>query len=495
MSPAPSLPSNMTEPNTSTSLWARFEQLAAVDAARNELITEVLHRYDYLSEQHKKECEDHDREREYNRTVQRQKKELENKMRQMQLFMERDPFVIVLIDADGMIFQDELLKAAETGGKKAAAHLQTLLSEYIQIYMPSIPSDVKIVARIYANVKGLANICVRAGIVDNITQVEDFVRGFTRGRTLFDFVDVGPGKDRADEKLIETFKLYIHDVRCRHIFFGCSHDNGYARVLEELSTEQLYLDRITLLEGVPFEKELSALPFNTKKFETIFRSSKINVFDVPNGFPPPFPPPLRGMAQLGLGAPQNTTQQQTPTPSVSTVAPVEKFPTLQAAQQSTWATKAAAPPPPGQSPSPTYEALSRDDNPATISRNRAGQRVDPPVRNYDKEEVNRVKNIKMCNVHFLRGECPFGDNCTHVHRYNPTPTEVATLRLVARMAPCQNGSACEDVKCIYGHRCPAPEAKPGVKGGKNCIFGDKCKFPVELHALDTNVVKTTVIRG
>ena len=99
-------------------------------------------------------------------------------------------------------FQDELLKAAETGGKTAAAHLQTLLSEYIQFYMPSIPSDVKIVARIYANVRGLANVCVRAGIADNITQVEDFVRGFTRGRTLFDFVDVGSGKDRADEKLI-----------------------------------------------------------------------------------------------------------------------------------------------------------------------------------------------------------------------------------------------------------------------------------------------------
>ena len=295
--------------------------------------------------------------------------------------------------------------------------------------------------------------------------------------------------------LPENFKLYIHDVRCRQIFFGCSHDNGYARVLEELSTEQLYLERITLLEGVPFEKELSVLPFSTKKFETIFRSSKINVYDTLNGFPAPFPPPLRGMAQLGLGAPQNTTQQQISTPSLSTVALVEKFPTLQAAQQSTWATKAAAPPPPGPSPSPTYEASSRDDNPATISRNRAGQRVDPPVRNYDKEEVNRVKNIKMCNVHFLRGECPFGDNCTHVPRYNPTPTEIATLRLVARMAPCQNGSACEDIKCIYGHRCPAPEAKPGVKSGKNCIFGDKCKFPVELHALDTNIVKTTVIRG
>ncbi|OCL12585.1 hypothetical protein AOQ84DRAFT_372948 [Glonium stellatum] len=495
MSPAPSLPSNMTEPNASTSLWARFEQLAAVDAARNDLISEVLHRYDYLSEQHKKECEDHDREREYNRNFQRIKKDLENKIRQMQLFMERDPFVIVLIDGDGMIFQDELLKAAELGGKKAAAHLQALLSEYIQIYMPSIPSDVKIVARIYANVKGLADVCVRAGVVDDVTQVEDFVRGFTRGRTLFDFVDVGSGKDRADEKLIETFKLYIHDVRCRQIFFGCSHDNGYARLLEELSTDHLYLERVTLLEGVPFEKELAVLPFNTKKFDIIFRDSKINVFGTLNGFPAPFPPRSRSMAQLGLVTPQNMIQQQTRTPSVSTVASVENISTLHASQQPTWATKAAAAPPLAASPSPTYKASSRDDNPATISRNRVGQRVDPPVRNYDKEEVNRVKNIKMCNVHFLRRECPFGDNCTHVHRYNPTHTEIATLRLVARMAPCQNGSACEDVKCIYGHRCPAPEAKPSIKGGKNCIFGDKCKFPVELHALDTNVVKTTVIRG
>lgn len=33
---------------------------------------------------------------------------------------------------------------------------------------------------------------------------EDFARGFSRGKTLFDFVDVGPGKDRADEKIIGT---------------------------------------------------------------------------------------------------------------------------------------------------------------------------------------------------------------------------------------------------------------------------------------------------
>lgn len=54
----------------------------------------------------------------------------------------------------------------------------------------------------YANVRGLGEVLVRKGIIENIGLFEDFVRGFTRGKTLFDFVDVGTGKDRADEKII-----------------------------------------------------------------------------------------------------------------------------------------------------------------------------------------------------------------------------------------------------------------------------------------------------
>jgi hypothetical protein len=121
--------------------------------------------------------------------------------------------------------------------------------------------------------------------------------------------------------------------------------------------------------------------------------------------------------------------------------------------------------------------MNRDEG---ISRNRAGQRVDPPSKDYDKAEVDRVKKMKLCNMHFLR---------------NLTKDETATLRLVARMAPCTGGSACQDLSCIYGHRCPAPPSRSRVpKGSKTCIFGEACKFPVELHDIDTNVVKTLVIR-
>jgi hypothetical protein len=178
------------------------------------------------------------------------------------------------------------------------------------------------------------------------------------------------------------------------------------------------------------------------------------------------------------------------TPSESVVsgdAPVK-------APISTWASKAKAAAAMPNTP-PTVKAVlaSPDSGATSIPRNRKGQRVDPAC-NYDKAEVDRVRKLKMCNVHYLRKECPYGDKCTHKHERVPTKSEIETLRVVARMAACRNGSSCEDVKCIYGHRCQAPARLDKAKwhnadGGKTCIFGPDCVFPGELHNIDTTIVK------
>jgi hypothetical protein len=55
---------------------------------------------------------------------------------------------------------------------------------------------------VYANVSGLAEVLRRKGIIEDVSLFEDFTRGFTRGKAHFDFIDVGAGKDRADEKII-----------------------------------------------------------------------------------------------------------------------------------------------------------------------------------------------------------------------------------------------------------------------------------------------------
>lgn len=100
-----------------------------------------------------------------------------------------------------MIFEDQFIKKGEIGGKDASAALGSAIRDYVREKIPTLPSDYKIVTRIYANIKGLGDVCCRAGILDRPALIEDFGRGFTGSKQLFDFIDVGAGKDRADEKI------------------------------------------------------------------------------------------------------------------------------------------------------------------------------------------------------------------------------------------------------------------------------------------------------
>lgn len=117
------------------------------------------------------------------------------------ILKEREAFVLVLIDGDGMIFNDELVKNGESGGKEAAAMLWDAVKAYVQIELPHIPLDYKIMTRIYANLKGLGDACHKIGIIHHPSIIEEFARGLTGSKLLFDFVDVGVGKDRADDKI------------------------------------------------------------------------------------------------------------------------------------------------------------------------------------------------------------------------------------------------------------------------------------------------------
>lgn len=233
--------------------------------------------------------------------------------------------------------------------------------------------------------------------------------------------------------------------------FGCSHDNGYARLLEDVADRQ-NLNRITLLEGVPFERELALLKtkYDATRFQGLFRTAKVVVH--PQQYPPPQQPLsiLQPQPQSNPVAPPAPQYQSSYQPIVARSSSVSTSNSSTMNPMATsWATAATSVPAHVASPPPTPQPTP----PTTkiIPRNRYGQRVDP-VMSYDKTEVYRVKKIKMCNVHYLRKDCPFGDGCTHDHSYEPSKNEVQTLRCVARMTPCKYGSDCDDIQCIYGHR-------------------------------------------
>lgn len=58
-----------------------------------------------------------------------------------------------------------------------------------------------IFVKAFANVDGLGRALERDGRLINTTQLRAFITGFNTRKAYFDFVDVGSGKERADNKL------------------------------------------------------------------------------------------------------------------------------------------------------------------------------------------------------------------------------------------------------------------------------------------------------
>ncbi|EER42013.1 C-x8-C-x5-C-x3-H type zinc finger protein [Histoplasma capsulatum H143] len=416
--------------STAQEFFQRYEQVKAVEQSRNELIEDLLRRVAELENAYQQTRLDHERESRFNREVQMHEIELMNQITAMESVMEQEPFLLVLLDGDGMVFQDSFLQQGEQGGKDGANQLWAAIRDYASRNLPNIPSP-KIIARVYANVKGLADACYKAGLIERPGLIEEFARGFNGSRLLFDFVDVGVGKDRADDKIAEVFKLHLYNCHCHQIFLGCSHDNGYARLLEDTLADRDLVGRISLIEGVPFERELVPIKasYRVTKFEELFRTSKINtnslswndrngtnnnIMSIPSSTP---------LSVLSANTPGNNNNLAR-IPSNSTI------PSNGTNTPPTWAATTAA----GAHGPFTDLTTSKPSSPA------------------------------------------------------PPKNERTVLHAVARMTPCRFGTDCDDPGCIYGHRCPQSEI-----GKKDCFWGSNCRFDTAAHGIDTTIVKVTKV--
>ncbi|EEQ30999.1 C-x8-C-x5-C-x3-H type zinc finger protein [Microsporum canis CBS 113480] len=439
----------------------RYEQLKAIEQTKNHLIEvsilgsgflhwhhalqqfsvgtlnsnstflqDLLNRITELEDAYRQKLLDHDREAKFNREVQIHEMELMEQLTRFKSAMGQEPFVIALIDGDGMIFQDSLVQQGEQGGKDAANQLWLAIRDYTSETFTNIHSP-KIVARIYANVRGLGETLFRAGIIDKPSILEAFVRGFNGGRLLFDFVDVGSGKDRADDKIAGSY-------------------------------------RVTKFDNLFRESKIVTLPSHTWEGSgttaNSFSSSNTGLSNT--RAVSRTPPNSNGTA--------TTTSAASATSGSSGTAPT------------TWASTIAA------SANTTFKDLTPSKpstpSPPVIERNKYGQRVDRiDFKAAPKDELNRVKKLKLCNLYFLLGDCP-NPNCYHTHDYKLGKQERIVLQVVARMTPCHFGTECDDATCIYGHRCPLSEV-----GKKDCYWGSNCRFDADAHGVDTNIVKLTKV--
>jgi len=250
------------------------------------------------------------------------------------------------------------------------------------------------------------------------------------------------------DKTPGMFEMHKTDVHCKRILFGGSADNGYARLLIPCLGDEALRQRITLIEGPPFEKELAELQdhFAVVAFDDVFRKQKLQL--------------RRRVSFHGV------TPPSTPSPNYASAA----------ARPPIMSTAPAAGP---QSPIP--------DSPGggPVLRNRLGQRIDSRLE-FAADDFKRLKQQRLCNPFHILGTCPFFQrhgNCMHEHGPRLSERQIRAMRAIARMSPCQGpggGLNCDDSACIYGHRCT----------WDGCTTPVGCRFPREMHNVDTNVVST-----
>jgi hypothetical protein len=138
--------------------------------------------------------------------------------------------VLVLIDADADIyfvseravavalllmieFHEKYLSRGLAGGQAAADQFMEKVREYLAS-LGSVIGDAKtvpVMVKAYANMSGLAQTCVRDRRLSSVGDMAQFWIGFTRRYALVDFVDVGTGKEEADNKL-KGNPLYLHPL-------------------------------------------------------------------------------------------------------------------------------------------------------------------------------------------------------------------------------------------------------------------------------------------
>jgi len=188
--------------------------------------------------------------------------------------------------------------------------------------------------------------------------------------------------------VLESLKFFAESSQCKHILLACCHDAGYAPYLGRFVADGS-AERITLLVGSPATRSIKELGFkNITQFDSVFVFSGSQ-----DGTYVSVPGNMKGVPKYFYSVPPRQSAK-----------------------------------------------LSSADN----SARRAG--LPPGV---SREEVERVRGLKLCSWLFLRGEC---GGCPRNHHHRPlSDAEFEALWYIARQRPCTKREGCADPMCIWGH--------------------------------------------
>lgn len=352
---------------------------------------------------------------------------------------------------------------------------------------------------VVANFEGLSRKLASIGILRSPADLHIFARAFSCNQPLFSFVDVGMGKERADHKIKEMFRIFLHNMQCRHIIFGGCHDNGYIPNLEPFKREEEIARRITLLEATPAQPGFRSLGYEMTSFSAVFRNDPLpDSRIIPERTMPdhhtssgsmefrpqassfmPNPSPGRPAVPDNVFSPSpastlspfhvptsnhTSPRQHTTQPKISPASesgPLQTVPGRMASVPGQTPQKL-----PAQNGQPSsYASVGNSDQTAktidiapikpaarkSIFLNGDQHRIDMQLPKVDESAARavqaRIKKQKLCNTYHLNSRCSSGRDCEFSHKPDLSPAEKNALRHKARELPCYKLGHCRDVDC------------------------------------------------
>ncbi|KAI1434949.1 hypothetical protein GGR50DRAFT_659433 [Xylaria sp. CBS 124048] len=430
---------------------------------------------------------------------------------------EQNPFVLLLVDGDGYIFNDEYLRQGIDGGLRAAHHLNSAIRKSLQA---KDLENCHVMVRVYANLANLSRTLAKNGLsTADKRSLSPFVASFNRSYGLMDFVDAGELKENADFKIRSLLDLYAENAQCKHIYFAACHDVGYLSDLTRFRGDRA---RVTLVrsQGLLFHDQFLRLDLGVEEFPGVFCTispeapiahTKLN--SAGELTQPTF---SLGSSAIAYAAHQSTSSLEHPkicrfyrtgecrygtkcknthvdsklSASAGLQKPLAGTPVssrqghaskefLNGDDRSRLSENTSL----FKLNQPAYQLPKKDDIPdGHVAVNKSLHRLDayivPPSPGVFLR-LREMSNIrKFCNSKQLANTCS-NESCEYDH--NPLPEELLpALEVLSRSKPCNKRGACRDPDCVHGHICQIMECH--YRGGKI-----KCKLPETVHKIDLAV--------
>ncbi|QGA14932.1 hypothetical protein EYB26_002588 [Talaromyces marneffei] len=419
----------------------------------------VFERFQDLLEQYNSLKSDYEEEKEGRERYKRQAKA-----------QDRNPFVLVLIDGDGYMFKEDLIRAGAEGGVRAAR----LLSHSIKALLPpDIPDSCPIMVRIYANVFSLSAALARANLIDKEARsFSKFASSFTHAQDLFDFVDVDTKNEGAKSKIREMFHLFADNHQCKHIFFGGCHDVAYLSILAPYRNGT---NHITLLKTANMSAEYETLGLSLKELPSVFMFTPLE----DNQSPPILPDKpicthfFKGICKFGASC----TKSHVFSAGLKFKINENPFKLLSKSPNRPLSRNLSIP-----SRKQSYAKLLPKGSGNTTKRipvDKDGGRIDTYTPSPSGELFAKYKDLspRPCNKHHLLGECK-EIGCQFDHGYMESEL-IDVMKYHTKRRQCLDGRGCKSLTCVYGHHCQ-------IDG---CMGGSPCKMSRAFHNFDPRVAQ------